>query len=505
MSSHDDSLPSPPDDQVMQDDHTSEGEPATKIKLAPKKQAQDYDFDVFVIGSGPGGQRAAIQASKLGKRAAIAEVRSAVGGAQINTGTIPSKTLREAALHLSGYRERSIYGASHSNKRHITMGDLLYRTDFVIRNELDVTRHQLQRNGIHVLQARAELVDPHTVRLTYTDGRGHRELTADKIVIATGTTTNRGVNVPFDGQRVFTSDDVLRLDALPHSLAIAGAGVIGCEYATIFASLGVRVTLIDKQPRLLPFIDGEIVDALIHHMRQNRLTLRLGEEISGFEPFSDEKGDRVRILLNSGKKIIAERALYCMGRQGATDNLNLDAAGVRANERGLIPVNEDYQTITPNIYAVGDVVGFPSLASTSMEQGRHAACHAFNGRADSLPDFHPYGIYTIPEISICGKNEEELTAAGVPYEVGKASYKEIARGQIMGDSTGLLKLLFHLQTRKLLGVSILGDGASELVHIGQAVLTHGGSIDYFVRTVFNYPTLAECYKTAAFDGLNRLE
>jgi NAD(P) transhydrogenase len=283
-----------------------------------------------------------------------------------------------------------------------------------------------------------------------------------------------------------------------------GAGVIGCEYASLFATLGVRVTLIDKRTRLLPFVDEEIVDALSYHLRQQRVTLRLGEEVSGLEPMEDERGPRVRIHLESGKQIITEKALYSIGRTGATDTLNLVSAGLKADERGRLPVNANYQTAAPNVYAVGDVIGFPSLASTSMEQGRLAACHALGVEARSVPELFPYGIFTIPEISMVGRNEEELTNDDVPYEVGKAQYREIARGQIIGDSTGLLKLIFHLETRQLLGVHIIGEGASELVHIGQAVMTFGGKVDYFVQTVFNYPTLAECYKVAAFDGINRL-
>jgi NAD(P) transhydrogenase len=285
---------------------------------------------------------------------------------------------------------------------------------------------------------------------------------------------------------------------------VVGAGVIGCEYASIFAALGVRVTLIDKRERLLPFVDAEIIDALAYHLRQNRVTLRLGEEVSGIEPARDERGERVKIHLASGKQIVTERALYSIGRTGATSMLNLPAAGLPADERGRLKINAHYQTEVPHIYAVGDVIGFPSLASTSMEQGRLAACHAFGVEAKSVPELFPYGIYTIPEISTVGRNEEELTAQGVPYEVGKAHYREIARGQILGDSTGLLKLVFHLDTHELLGVHIIGENASELVHIGQAVLAFGGRVDYFIHTVFNYPTLAECYKTAAFDGVNRL-
>ncbi|MET4698639.1 NAD(P) transhydrogenase [Constrictibacter sp. MBR-5] len=463
------------------------------------------EYDLLVIGSGPAGQRAAIQAAKLDKHVAVVERRAVVGGVCINTGTIPSKTLRQAAIDLSGYHMRSVYGASYSAKQKITMQDLLFRADHVIRNEIDVTRHQLLRNGVELFQADASFVDPHTVRLKSFDlHQGYRDVSADKIVIAVGTSTARDPHIPFDGQHIFTSDDVLELRDLPRTLAVVGAGVIGIEYATIFAALGVRVTLVDKRKRLLPFLDAEIADALAYQMRDNRMTLRLGEEVSGIEPFHDERGDHVRILLASGKQIVTHKALYSIGRTGAVGSLNLEAAGVATDDRGRIATDEHYRTAAGHIYAVGDVIGFPSLASTSMEQGRLAACHAFGVAAETMPDHFPYGIYTIPEISTVGRNEEELTQAGVPYEVGKASYKEIARGQIIGDATGLLKLLFHRETRKLLGVMIIGAGASELVHIGQAVLALGGTIDYFVQTVFNYPTLAECYKTAAFDGINRM-
>ena len=464
-----------------------------------------YDYDLFVLGSGPAGQRAAIQAAKLGKRTAVAEHRAVVGGVCINTGTIPSKTLREAVMHLSGYRERSIYGASYTVKEKITMSDLLFRADQVIKHEIDVTRHQLQRNGVDVITARAAFKDPHTLRLvTPNGGGGNRDVSAERIVIAVGTETTRHGHIPFDGQRIFTSDDILCLQKLPRTLAVMGAGVIGLEYATIFATLGVRVTLIDKRQRLLPFVDSEITDALIYHMRDNRVTLRLNEGVKSVTPVDCANGPRVAILLESGKKVTAEKALYSIGRSGATAGLALENAGLATLDRGLLEVNERYQTRVPHIYAAGDVIGFPSLASTSMEQGRQAACHAFGVQAEAVNKHFPYGIYTIPEISTVGKSEEELTKEGIPYEVGRAAYKEIARGQIIGDTTGLLKLMFHCETRKLLGVSILGEGASELVHIGQAVLAMGGTIDYFVETVFNYPTLAECYKTAAFDGINRL-
>lgn len=485
-----------------------------------------YDYDVIVIGSGPAGHRAAIQAAKLGKRVAIVERRNVVGGVCINTGTIPSKTLREAALRLSGFRDRGLYGSSYSAKQKITMQDLLFRVDHVIENELDVARHQLLRNGVDVITAQASFVDPHRLRVIM--DRAAQELTAGFIVLAVGTTPASQPGIPYDGQHVFTSDDLLKLDVLPKTLAVVGAGVIGLEYACIFAALGVRVTVLDKYTTLLPFVDREIMDALIYHLRDNRATLFLGEEVTRVEccvpdpagsPTTSgvgssgatandvthmESNTHVRVWLASGKQVVTEKVLYSVGRMGAVDGLDLEAAGLQADARGRLAVNEHYQTTVAHIYAVGDLIGFPSLASTSMEQGRLASCHAFNVPAHSMPELFPYGIYTVPGISMVGSTEEQLTKRGVPYEVGRAHYREIARGQILGDSTGLLKLLFHRETRALLGVHIIGAEAAELVHIGQAVLGLGGKIDYFVDTVFNYPTLAECYKTAAFDGLNRL-
>ena len=462
-----------------------------------------YDYDLFVIGSGPGGQRAAVQAAKLGKRVAIAEAGGVVGGVCIAKGTIPSKTLREAALYLSGYKERNVYGASYSVKEKITMADLLHRTDYVIRTEMDVIRHQLLRNGIELHAAHASFVDEHTIRLD-SPGLQQQQITADKIVVATGTNAARDTHIPFDGQRIFTSDEMLDLEDLPRTMAIIGGGVIGVEFATIFAILGVRVTLVDARPRLLEFVDAEVIDSLVYNMRRNRVTLRMAEEVTGLETVEDDRGQHVRIKLKSGKQIFADKALYSIGRQGVTDGLNLEAASLDADSRGRISVNEFFQTAAENIYAVGDVIGFPSLASTSSEQGRLSACHAFGAPMESMPELFPYGIYAIPEISMVGKGEEELTEEGVHYEVGKAEYREIARGTIMGDSSGMLKLIFDAESRKLLGVCIIGEGASELIHIGQAVLAMGGTIDYFINTVFNYPTLAECYKAAAFDGVNRL-
>jgi NAD(P) transhydrogenase len=463
-----------------------------------------FDYDLLVIGSGPAGQRAAIQGAKLNKKVAIVERKAVLGGCSVNLGTIPSKTLREAVLELSGYRLREFYGASYTVKQHITVLDLVSRTNKVIQHELDVIRHQLMRNDVELLVAAASFAGPDSLRLDSLTGGASRLVRARKIVIAVGTETTRDPHIPFDGRQIFTSDDILQLDRLPRTLAVVGAGVIGCEYASIFAALGVRVTLVDKRNRLLPFIDTEIADTLCHHLRDNRATLRLNESVNKLEIVEDELGTRVRLHLDSGKTILAEKALYSVGRTGATASLNLGNAGLAADNRGRLPVDKHYRTENPVIYAVGDVIGFPALASTSMEQGRLAVCHAFGVETRSAPDFFPYGIYSVPEISMVGKTEEELTEAAIPYEIGKARYREIARGQILGDITGLLKLIFHAETRALLGVHIIGEGASELIHIGQAVLSFGGKIDYFIDTVFNYPTLAECYKVAAFDGVNRL-
>ena len=463
-----------------------------------------FDYDLFVMGSGPAGHAAAIQAAKLGKRVVMAEQRARIGGTSINTGTIPSKTLREAALHLTGFRERSIYGASYRVKQDITMEDLLFRTEHVIKNELDVARDQLQRNDVELLEGRASFVDPHTIHVVGSEGGRTHDIAADKIVIGTGTTTTKDGHIPFDDQKIFTSDELLGLEEMPKSIAVVGAGVIGCEYATIFAALGVRVTLIDKRARILEFVDSEVIDSLVSEMRRHRVTLRLREQVNDMVPFDDDMGEHVRITLESGKTVTADKVLYSIGRTGATAALNLEAVGLAADERGRLQVNADYQTSVPHIYAAGDVIGFPQPGVHLDGAGAHRRLPCLRRERESVPELFPYGIYTIPEISIVGQNEEELTDAKVPYEVGKAMYREISRGQIIGDSTGLLKLLFHTETRVLLGVNIVGEGASELIHVGQAVMALGGTIDYFVNTVFNYPTLAECYKTAAFDGINRL-
>ena len=464
-----------------------------------------FDYDLIVIGSGPSGQRAAIQAAKLGKSVAIIERARAIGGICVNFGTIPSKTFREAVMHLSGFRERGIYGSSYRVKQDIGIDDLLYRVEQVVRSEIDVIRNQMARNRVELIEATATFADAHTIELTTPSGHGKRQITADKIVIACGTEAARDDHIPFDGQHVFTSDDVLGLQRLPRSIIVVGAGVIGVEYATMFAALGVRVTIVDKRPVLLPFLDHEISAALTYVVQQSNVTMRLGEEVEEIH-LLESGAQPVEVRLKSGKVLHAEASLYSIGRVGATERLNLAQAGVALDSRNRITVNEHFQSNVEHIYAVGDVIGFPSLASTSYEQGRAAARHAFGMRVDHEGGIglFPYGIYTVPEISTIGKNEDELTAAGIPYEIGKANYREISRGQIIGDRTGILKIIFSPTDRRLLGVHIMGEGASELIHIGQTLMAHDGKIDYFADAVFNFPTLAECYKTAALDGINRL-
>jgi NAD(P) transhydrogenase len=456
-------------------------------------------YDLIVIGSGPGGQRAAIQGSKLGKKVALVERREVVGGVCVNTGTIPSKTFREAVLHLSGYYYQNIYGVNYRVKDKITMADLAFRVQHVIKTEVDVIQAQLSRNNVELMTGIGGFVDPHTVRVT--SGGQERTFCAEHIVIATGTKPAANAKVPINGRNIIDSDQVLNMPELPKSMIVVGGGVIGVEYTCMFAALGVRVILVEKRPRLLEFADSEMVEALSYNLRDHRVTLRLNEEVESVEETAE---GTVVAKLESQKKLSGDALLYAVGRQGNIDELNLEAAGVKCDPRGRIIVDSEYRTAQPNIFAIGDVIGFPSLASVSMEQGRIAAAGAFGKKLISNPASYPYGIYTIPEISFIGKTEEQLTDEDVPYEVGVAYYREIARGQIRGDTTGRLKICFHRETKQLLGVHVIGEGASELLHIGQAVMILGGTVEYFVDTVFNYPTLAECYKAAAFNGLNKL-
>jgi NAD(P) transhydrogenase len=466
-------------------------------------------FDLCVIGSGPAGQKAAIQAAKLGRSVCVVERREVVGGASVNTGTIPSKALREAILRVAGRASATPSEADFKAARAATLTDLLSSCHSVINAEIEIVGRQFQRNGVTVVRGVARFNDPKTLEVK--GQHATESINADNFVIASGTRPAKPADVPFDDCTIFTSDEVLKLPSLPRSIIVVGGGVIGTEYASMLATLGVRVTLIEGRPRLLDFVDAELIEALQYHLRQMGATLRLGEKVVRIQKVDAPKdtpangGKTVEALLESGKVLRADTLLYAVGRQGATDDLNLAAAGLAADERGRITVNQYFQTAVPHIYACGDVIGFPALASTSMEQGRLSAVHMFGGTVQSTSELLPYGIYSIPEISMAGWTEEKLTKEGVPYEAGIAQYKEIARGQLLGDETGMLKLLIHQESHAVLGVHVIGTGATELVHIGQAVMAHKGTAEYFVSTVFNYPTLAECYKVAALNGLNKLK
>ncbi len=456
-------------------------------------------YDLLVIGTGPAGQKAAVQAAKLGKKVGLIEKKEVLGGVCINTGTIPSKALREAVLYFSGIPQRSIYGTPYRPKDTITIAELALHANYVIKNEIEVIHDQMARNRIDMISGSASFVDPHRLRVQHPSGPS--EHTADFIVIAVGTEPSRPSEIPFDDISVIDTDGLLTLKHLPSSIVIVGGGVIGTEYASILAALGIPTTLIDKRPRLLEFADAEIIDRLQRQMEEFGVTLYHEEEVVEIKRRPDNS---INVCLQHTQPIHASTLMYAIGRVGSTKGLKLEAAGLKPDARGRLSVNEHLQTAVPHIYAAGDVIGFPALASTSMQQGRHASCHAFGYSDRTDNSLLPYGIYSIPQISMVGRNEEELTQAGVPYAVGIARYKEIARGLLMGDETGMLKLLFHRQTYELLGVHIIGEGATELIHIGQAIMAHRDRIHYFIDTVFNYPTLAECYKVAALDGINRL-
>ncbi|SDN52399.1 Si-specific NAD(P)(+) transhydrogenase [Actinacidiphila guanduensis] len=457
------------------------------------------DYDILVIGSGPGGQKAAIAAAKLGRRAAVVDRADSLGGVSLHTGTIPSKTLREAVLYLTGINQRDMYGQSYRLKDDITIGDLTSRTEHVVGREVDVIRSQLSRNRVAHLPGTGRFLDEHTVAVRDASGQD-RAVTADFVVIATGTRPARPASVEFDDRTVLDSDSVLRMERVPRSMVIVGAGVIGMEYASMFAALGSKVTVVEQREGMLGFCDAEVVEALRYHLRDLAVTFRFGETVAAVE--RHERGTLT--VLASGKKIAADAVMYSAGRQGLTEGLDLEKAGLSADGRGRIAVDADYRTAVPHIYAVGDVIGFPALAATSMEQGRTAAYHAFGEPVHGLQDLQPIGIYTIPEISFVGRTEDELTDALVPFEVGVSRYRELARGQIIGDAHGMLKLLVSPGDRKLLGVHCFGTGATELIHIGHAVMGCGGTVDYLVDAVFNYPTLAESYKVAALDVTNKI-
>lgn len=460
----------------------------------------EFEYDLVSIGSGPGGQKAAIQAAKLGKRAAVIDLNPHVGGVCLHDGTIPSKSFREAIVHLSGLRVRTHYGKAYRVKQNISMADLTKWTDGIVEEVEQTLRFQLLRNGVDILCGHGSFIDPHTIRMEY---KGQQQiLKAHHVVLATGTAPRHPEGFAIDNEVVLDSNGILRLEKLPQSLSVIGGGVIGCEYASMFAALGMHVTLVEARPQLLGFVDHEIADEFSHFLSHQRVTVILNETVTRCSRSAD---GRAITYLKGGKRIVSDVLLVSAGRNGNVEKLNLGASGgIVPNERGHIPVNEHCQTVVPHIYAVGDVIGYPSLASTSIEQGRRAACHAFKlpYQGGNIPS--PAGVYSIPEIAMVGKTEAELREAKTPYETGIGRFADVERGKIIGDTVGMLKLLFNRRTRKLLGVHIIGESASELIHLGQCVLANEGTIDYFADAVLNYPTLSLAYKVAALDGVNKL-
>ena len=467
-------------------------------------------FDCVIIGSGPAGQKAAIQAAKLGKRVCVVEKNPVLGGAAVNTGTIPSKALREAVLHLTGATKRGLFGEQSRVKKHITIDDLIYVSRQVVQREISLVRGHCDRNQIELIWGEASFESPTVIQVA---NNGETEqISAEKFFIATGTRPAMPASVPFDNKTIFTSDGLIKIGQLPKSMIVVGGGVIGTEYACMMAALDVKVTLIEGRNEVLGFLDREITEALMYQMRRADITLRLGEKVSRIEapkspsgnPENGANDSLVQAVLESGKTIRAQTLLYSVGRQGTTGALQLDKAGLQADDRERLRVDTSYRTTVNHIYAVGDVIGFPALASTAMEQGRLAACHAYGVPTCSIPELFPYGVYSIPEISMVGRTEDQLTKAGIPYEAGIAQYNELARGQLLGDEAGMLKILIHQDTREILGVHAIGTGATELIHIGQAVMAYKGSVEFFINNVFNYPTLAEAYKVAGLNGLNKI-
>ncbi|HTB48400.1 MAG TPA: Si-specific NAD(P)(+) transhydrogenase [Acetobacteraceae bacterium] len=457
-------------------------------------------YDFIVIGSGPAGRRAAIQAAKLGRSVLVVDKGRRVGGVSVHTGTIPSKTLRETVLNLTGWRERGFYGRAYRVKKDIEAKDLMARLHMTLDHEVDVLEHQFARNAVTTIRGMARFVDPHRVEITLDSG-DIRVISGERFLLAVGTRPHRPAEVPFNGHSIVDSDEIVEIPRLPRSLTVVGAGVIGVEYATIFSALDVTVALVEARPTMLDFIDDELIEDFTHQLRDRGMALRLGCKVARIE----FENDWPVTILENGRRLRSEMLLYTAGRVGATDTLHLDSCGLTVDNRGRMKVDPvTFQTEVPHIYAAGDAIGFPSLASTSMEQGRIAACHAFSMPMPPAPEFFPYGIYSVPEISTVGMSEQEVRKRDIPYECGIARFRETSRGHIMGLNAGLLKMLFALDTRRLLGVHIVGEGATELVHIGQAVLNLQGTLDYFIENTFNYPTLAEAYKIAALDAWNRM-
>ena len=458
-------------------------------------------FDLVVIGCGPAGEKGAAQAAYFGKKVAIVERAPNPGGAGINTGTVPSKTLRETALYFSGLRQRGLYGIDYSLKEGLTISDFMFRERIVVENEWKIIRRNLDRHNIRLVQGEASFKDAHTIMVGGPDGK-QTGMASEIVLIATGSSPHHPANVPFDHRTIYDSDSILHMDRIPQSMAIIGGGVIGSEYAGIFTALGVRVTLVDMRDRLLPFVDGEIARRLQDQLEALGLRFIFNDRVNAVE----QRGGQLALVLNGGETLTCETALFAAGRQSNVQGLGLEGLGVKLGNRGLILVNDKYQTSVPNIYAAGDVIGFPALASTSMEQARVAMVHAFNLHyKEQISAVLPLAVYTIPEISMVGLTEEACREKGIPYLVGRSYYDKSPRGQIVGDVTGMLKLIFSPSDKKLLGIHHIGELASELVHIGAHVMSSGGTIDAFVHAVYNYPTLADSYKYAAYDGLGNLQ
>lgn len=458
-------------------------------------------YDLIVIGSGPAGEKGAAQAAYFGKRVALIERAPHVGGAGVNTGTIPSKTLRETALYFSGLKHRGLYGIDYAIKRDLSVPEFMYREHEVVRSLRDVVAQNIARHQVDLIHGEAAFEGPHTIRIRRGETGGDLLLQGDVILIATGSAPNRGRDIPFDDPRIYDSDTILEMVRIPQSMAVVGAGVIGCEYTTVFAAMGIRVTLIDGRDRLLSFLDGEISERLRRHMQDLEVDVRLRDGVTRIEP---EPG-AIWLDLKSGISLKVDNVLFAAGRIGNTQPLSLEKIGIPVNDRGHIAVNEHYQTVIPHIYAAGDVVGFPALAATSMEQARVAMCHAFDLKYKTrMAPTVPLAVYTIPEISMAGETEESCNEKGIAYCVGRAPYGRNPRGQIIGDLVGQIKLILRVPDKTLLGVHIIGEGASELIHVGLMVLQAGGTIDAFIDAVFNYPTLTDAYKYAAYDGLGAL-
>ncbi|MBI5949437.1 MAG: Si-specific NAD(P)(+) transhydrogenase [Chloroflexi bacterium] len=457
-----------------------------------------YDYDLLVIGSGPAGEKGAAQAAYFGKRVAIIEKAEEPGGAAVHTGTLPSKTLRETALFLSGYRQRELYSISVSLDPGLAVPRLLSRKDAVREMEVARIHENLDRHRIEMLHGTARVVDGHTVEVA--GPGGSRSVTGEFILIATGSVPFHPAGIDFPDTSIDDSDEILTIDSMPRTLVVLGAGVIGCEYACVFAAMGVGVTLLDSRPNLLPFLDTEISRELQASMVRLGIDVRLGEVAASVL----REGDGIAVRLASGASLHCDRLLNAAGRNGATAGLGLEEAGVRMAPRGCVDVDGEYRTNVPSIFAAGDVVGFPALASTSMEQGRVAVCRAFGFEyKQQMSALLPYGIFTIPEVSAVGLTEQEAAAKGQAVVCGRALYRDNARGKIIGASEGMVKLVFDAGTRRLAGTHIIGDGAAELLHIGQAMIALGGTVETLIETVFNYPTLSECYKYAAYDALGR--